>query len=221
MNYEKILYQYLSTCDGIIRNVFFNLYTIVETLEKKEQPAAVKYICENAFKIESDNSYRIDKEYYTKEQAQKAELKISQKFTPTLNSLITDCSQKQVPVIEFYEKAWLLIQSSVLKTKRERALALFRLVSHELIPYRSVGIGITMENEEYKSIVASLGNDLLNDMEYILRLDYEQRTQRASLLVDRLLSLNSKQSQAVYMAILLDAIEDKVKDEIKSTLQEI
>ena len=58
-------------------------------------------------------------------------------------------------------------------------------------------------------------------MEYILKLDYDQKTQRASLLLDKMLGLNSKDEQTVYLALLMKAIENNIREEIKEALDNI
>ena len=221
MNYKEKVAKFFSSCDGLVRNVFFEAYLLIESLDKEDQPAALMYLCENAYRTKSDASNRIDKEFYTPEQLEKAEWKIVEKFTPSLNALIEICTKNKVEPIVFYTKAWELINSSGLKTKRERALALFRMADHELVPYRSVGMGLTMENSEYQKIVESLENSVLEDTEYILKIDYDQKTQRASLLVDRLLSLHSKEEQVVYLSIIMNEIESNVKEDLKSILDRI
>jgi len=221
MKYEKLIHDFLSVCDGRISNVFYELYSIVDSLDEAEQPAAVMYVCENAYRIESDYSYRIEKDYYTVPQAWKAEQKLTEKFIPAIKSEINACAKAGIEPIELYSRMWKLIQSSMFKSKRERALALFWLADYKLIPYRSVGIGLTMENDEYKATFDSFPKSLLDETRYILKMDYDQKTQRASLLVDRLLSLNSKEEQTVYMTAIMDEIGDNVKAAVTSALDNI
>lgn len=221
MQYVKALSDFLSTCDGLVRDVFFSIYSIIESLDATEQPAAVMFLCENALTLKSDYSKRIEKGYYTDAQAENADKKINRKFKPILNQLIEKSSKNSVPSFEFYKSVWEIIQSSIFRTKRERALALFKVVDHDLIPYRSVGTGLSMEQEEYKLIVDELEQTVLDDTEYIMKLDYEQKTQRASLLVDKLLSLHNKEKQTVYMALLINGIESNVKEELKDMIENI
>ena len=221
MQYEKILSDFLSTCDGLVRDVFFSIYSIIESLDETEQPAAVMYVCENALSTKSDYSKRIEKQYYTDEQVEKAEEKIDKKFSILLDSLIEESSKNAVKPIDFYKAVWKMIQSSVLKTKRERALALFKVVDHSLIPYRSVGMGLSMKQERYESIVDAITEPVLYDTAYILRLDYQQKTQRASLLVDKLLALNSKEEQTVYMSIVMHEIEKNIKKEVMAAIENL
>ena len=221
MNYKTILAEFFSTCDGIVRDVFFSVYSILESLDKTEQPAAFMYVCENALNSKSDYSNRIEKNYYTDMQVQKADEKINKKFMPALNALIEESARNSVSPLDFYAHVWDLIQSPILKTKRERALAVFRVVNHKLIPYRSVGIGLSMDDELFDNIVDDLENSVLADTEYILKLDYEQKTQRASLLLDKLLALKSVEEQVVYMSIIMNEVENNIRHEVKAALERI
>ncbi|MCH5352457.1 MAG: hypothetical protein J1E06_03220 [Acutalibacter sp.] len=221
MTYKKILDEFLSTCSGKVQNVFFKLYLIIESLDESEQLPAFIYICDKALSSKSDYSKRVDKEYYTEEQVDLADKKINKKFVPLLDSLIEECAKRAVEPIDFYSRIWSLIQSSIFRSKRERALAVFRVASHDLIPYRNVGIGLSMEEEQFQKIVDSLGDTILDDTQYILKLNYEQKTQRASLLVDKLLALESRDEQAVYMAIIMSALKKNIKGEIDEAIERI
>ena len=72
MNYKKMLDDFFSTCDGKVINVFFVAYNLIESLDETEQPPAVMYLCENAWRVDNDGSYKIDKDYYSSEQLKRA-----------------------------------------------------------------------------------------------------------------------------------------------------
>ena len=221
MNYKTILDDFFSTCDGPVLDVFFSAYSILESIEAVDQPAALMYVCENALAIETNGSQRIEKNYYNDEQLKRANKKINQKFLPALDKLITECSKQSVTPQEFYGGLWELIQSPILSTKRERAYAVFRVIDHRLIPYRSVGTGVSMDEEMYNKVIDTIDTRILEDTEYILQLRYEQRTQRASLLLDKLLSLKTREQQVAYMAIIMNEIENKIRDKVKLALEKV
>ncbi len=75
-----------------------------------------------------------------------------------------------------------------------------------------------MSNEEYRQILKDMGEEFLSETEYILDLDYEEKTQRASLLVDKLLMLNDRKKQSVYMAKIINSVEKNIKESIKGML---
>lgn len=58
-------------------------------------------------------------------------------------------------------------------------------------------------------------------MKYILALHYPQKTQSTSLLVDTLLSLPSRESQAVFLATLIDTVTKSTKENIKESIDSL
>ena len=152
MDYQTKIKSFLSTCSGRVMNVYYELYTIVDSLEDSNQAAAIQYICENYYEFENDSSYEIKKDYYSDKQLEQ----ISRKFTKIdlnglIESLANESSQKGVSPDEFYSILWNTIKKKF-KTKRELALALSVITKNELIPYRAVGIGLSMTDEEYKEL---------------------------------------------------------------------
>lgn len=218
MDYLKEIKDYLSACSGKIMNVYYELYKIVEQMNENEQPAAIKFICEHIDSIDSDSSYEVTKDYYTDEQLKR----ISQKFAETnlhgkISSLAEKSAKEKLPPAEFYTLLWSKMKQTY-KTKRERALLLYELTKNDLIPYKAVGTGLSMSNEEYRQILTDIGEELLGETEYILALDYEQKTQSASLLVDNLIKLNDRSKQSVYMSMIIKAVELKIKKNIREML---
>lgn len=218
MDYIKEIKEYLSVCSGKIMNVYYELYAIVEKIDEKEQPVAIEFICEHIESIDSDNSYKITKNYYTDEQLKR----VTRKFVETgLHGIISDIAEnaakEKLPPVQFYTLLWNRLIKTY-KTKRERALILYELPKNDLIPYKAVGTGLSMSNEEYRQTLKDIGEEFLSETEYILDLDYEQKTQRASLLVDKLLMLNDKKKQSVYMAKIINSVEKNIKESIKEML---
>ena len=59
MDYKEQLTGYLSSCDGKACDVFYEIYSIIGSLKAIEQPLAVRFMCENVFKIDSDYFERV------------------------------------------------------------------------------------------------------------------------------------------------------------------
>lgn len=222
MNYKERLYNYFSTCSGKISDVFYEVYDIIISLEETEQPLAVRFTCENIFNVRSDLSHEIKKRYYTLEQYRKAVDASKNKFRPILDLIIQDCLEKAVDEDIFYVRVWMIIrENSIFRSKRERAYALFTLADHPLVPYRNVGVGISMENEDFKQIIDGFKDALVPETKYILKAPYDQKTQRSSLLVDRLQELDSVEKQTVYLAVILEELEDKIKNQMKEAIEQL
>ena len=222
MDYQERLHQFFSVCSGKVSDVFYELYDIIISFDNEEQPLAVRYACENVFNVESDSTYRIEKRYYSLEQYRKAVDIARKKFEPILNDLIQNSIRDSVDEDTFYRKVWTIIQNNkMFKTKRDRAYALFVLADNSLVPYRNVGTGISMENDEYRKIIDSFDASAILDTRYILKTSYDQRTQRASLLLDKLLALESKEERTVYFSIVLEELEDTLKGKMKEAIDNL
>ena len=131
----------------------------------------------------------------------------------------TDSSKNNVQPIEFYRKIWNKL-CSYCRNDKETAYVLFVLVDHDLIPYRNVGIGISMSDEDYAAGAKKIRTTIFKDTMYIFSLRYEEKTQQASLLLDQLLSLEDKNLQTIYMSMIIQLVERNIKDRLKDCIDE-
>ena len=220
MDYKRQLDAYLSTCAGGVLNVFYEIYQIIKSVEPDSQPEAVMYFVDTLDQSHSDESHEVTKDYYTEKQLNAAREKFRKKKIRTLiTQEVNEASKNNVPPIGFYRNIWGKL-TSYCKNDREAAYVLFTLVDHRLIPYRGVGIGVSMSDEEYEACVQKIGDTVFWDTMYIFQLNYEQKTQYASLLVDKLLALEDRNLQTVYMSLILKMVEKNMRDRLKSSIED-
>lgn len=220
MDYKLQLETYLSTCAGTVLNVFYEIYQIIKAVEPESQPEAIMYFIDILDQTKSDDSHEVTKNYYTDKQISKIREKFRKKKVRTLISQeVNEASKNNVEPIEFYRRIWSKL-SAYCKNDREFAYVLFILVDHNLIPYRGVGIGLSMSDEDYAAGVKEIGDTIISDTMYIFNLQYEQKTQYASLLVDKLLSLEDKRLQTIYMSIIMKFVEKTIRDRLKDYIEE-
>lgn len=223
MEFKRVIDPIMRRSDGRVVDVFFELFTLLSSLEKDIQVSAFQYICENIKDVDYTEDNRIAiKKYYTAEQIKKYIPRIKERFTNEMTAILYDASKNKLSSEEFYKKIWLLINSNkICKNKREKALATFFFVDSDLIPYRAVGQGISMTDDEYSSIIDSLDTDLVKDMGLIMQIEYKQKTNRASLLVEKLDSLNTLEEKAVFLSMILQKAEDNIKQEIRESIDNL
>ena len=175
MEFKKVIDPIMARGEGRVIDIFYELFTLISSCESDIQSSAFQYVCENVKKIKMEEDNRIlVKEHFTDEQLEKYIPRIKEQFTREMNSLLFEASKSKQPPEDFYKKIWLLINSNkICKNKHEKVLAAFWFVDNDLIPYRAVGKGISMENEEYSSIINSLDDNLVRDMEMIMKIEYE------------------------------------------------
>lgn len=221
MSYKKRINDYLSKCAGTVYDVVYDLYTIIETCDESDQVDAFKYICENIYNIESDNSQIANEKAVTEDQFIVSMERVEVKLNEFINSLAKKCSMDNVDSVEFYTKLWKYIKSTkICKSKRDRVIALSIITKNEFIPYVAVGTGVSMDSEKYSEIIDSFDEIVFNKILYMLENDYEQKTQRYSLLLDEILSQTSKDNQIVLLSLIMGIQKSHLIDKIKNNLDE-
>ncbi len=223
MDYKNKLDLLINHASGKAIDVFYEFFLIISAQKKEDQGRALEYLCESVNRSGDDGEYDLPvKRHYTEEQASRMMAKIEDEFVEEAEQLVLDSSKNSVPPEEMYQDLWTLISSNrICKNKHEKALAIFVLMNNDIVPYRAVGTGISMENEKFSSIVQEIGEDLIADAEMILKIQYEQKTQRASLLIERLNSLKNPEEQSVYLSIVLETLRKNIKKAIKEKIEEV
>ena len=221
VNYSEMIDNYLKKCSGRAIDVFYELYQFVEPLDSSEQALAIKHICENAEEIDSDGSYTA-KNHFSELQLSKIDSKFRKKnLFEKINDLALSSAINAVNPIEFYSSVWALIVSLTTNSTRERALALFALSKCELVPYRSIGTGISMEDDEYRQLIGQIDSALIDNVEYIFKLHYPQKTQLSSLLLDWLLCIKDKRAQVVFLSIVINNLKRTTREKIMSAIDNV
>jgi hypothetical protein len=219
MDYKSILTNYLSTCSGNVLDVFYEIYQILKTFDEALQPEVIMCFIDTFSAVKSDNSH-VAKHHYTTKQLDYVQKKFqNKKIRKLISDEASQSSKANIAPLEFYKNVWKKL-SAFCKNDREFAYALFLLIDHDLIPYRNVGIGISLSEEDYTAGAKKIRSTIFDDTMYILDLPYEQKTQRTSLLVDRLLSLDDKNLQAIYMSMILNYTEHSLKEHIKDCIDD-
>lgn len=215
MTYKEKIKDLFSKGDGRVIDLFYEVFCYILSLENSEQIDVVQYVCEKAktFGTDDENNIKIRK-YYTEEKFIKC-LNNAEKFKLKAKELVYDSSKNNVSMIDFYEQFWdMLTSNRICKNRYEKALALFFVVDSDLVPYHAVGVGLSMDDSLFATILTERIEPLMNDVDMILRIDYDEKTQRASLLVDKLLSLETIEQKSVFMAILIDKLDDIFKEKL-------
>ena len=222
MDYKQQIYGYISTCSGKVRDVFYELCQIINSVNEELQPHALMFLLENIFDIDSDNTRETAKNYYTDEEANQINEEFSKtNFREFLHEYISNASKENIEPIDFYTHVWSMLRAACHYVDKKTALALFLLADDCLIPYRKIGTGIEKSDETFSEIIDMMNSNQLADMKYILALHYPQKTQSTSLLVDTLLSLPSRESQAVFLATLIDTVTKSTKENIKESIDSL
>lgn len=222
MKFKEKIDKIFTQSDGLVIDVFYELYVFINSLESEQQYKAFGYMCENAKRGEIDeDNLVVVKKHFTEEKIDKYLAKVKDRFVEEIEKMIVDSSKNNIPSDVFYGKVWNLIQSNkICKTRYEKALATFTFVDNVLIPYIPVGTGLSMEDDKFNSIIDSFDASIIKETKMIMQMKYDQKTQKSSLIVEKLQNLNFEE-QSVYLSIVLDMLEEKIKDELKAKIDSI
>ena len=222
MDFKKRIDQILTRSNGLVIDVFYELYIFINSLDSEQQFDAFSYMCENAkcSSVDEENLVNV-KNHFTEERLDKYLTKVKNRFVQEIEKMIVDSSKNGIPSDAFYKEVWNLIQSNkICKTKYEKALATFTFVDNALIPYIPVGTGLSMEDDKFNSIIDSFDPSIIKETRMIMQMKYDEKTQKSSLIIEKLQNL-SFEEQSVYLSIVLDMIEERIKDDLKSKIDSI
>lgn len=148
-----------------------------------------------------------------------------------INALFGQQLSKNLPQKEFYKKVWeVVIQSPSLDTEKAKIFALYVIRSDARTPYYQLNLdnSVQMSNEAFSNYSQSL-KEYIQKAQFILRTNlFEQRTSRASVLLDLIEELKSREEKAVLMSHLMAMQQlaslnqqlDELKKKLSKTLDD-
>lgn len=216
MDYKEKITELFSKGEGRLVDLFYELFCYILTLDFKQQVDSLQFVCENAKKIKnSDDNTIIIKEYYKEGMIEKY-WENAIRLKDQSQQLAFDCSKNNIKLVDFYEKLWnLILTNKYCRSKREKAFGLCLIIDSNFIPYRAVGIGISMDDEQFNNIINEIKEFAIADMDMILQINYEQKTQQASLLAEKLQQLETLEQRSIFLSLLIEKIESKLKEKIQ------
>ena len=137
-----------------------------------------------------------------------------------IGNIVTNLSKQNSSEKEFYHKLWEKIQDNILFPDEDAQIYFLScLWKSNLIPYYQLDEGIRMENEEYRDRIKKLG-DILKKADYIIYAQLEQKTQRASLLMNLANGLEDERDKTVFWAYTLTTMPLKMPKDLVDELFE-
>lgn len=175
----------LSTWDGEFEDLCFELYSMLEKETKEGVFEYFQLICEKLEDIDSDKSRKIDA-YFTEGEIDGFRSLYGKYVDVSINSVRCKVVSQKLQIKDFYRLLWQLVfENSILTSEKEKAFGLLWILADAGIPYRDIGTPLSMEDDEYKSIVDD-NKESVKRIQYILSIPLKQRTEVASLILNEL-----------------------------------
>lgn len=139
--------------------------------------------------------------------------KLIHRYGPIVDAYLEELQEEDFTEGEFYERLWNYIaESPVFQDKKARIIALFNCAIDRRIPYFQINRTkiLSMDDEEYYAIQEAIGNKLFAKLEYVLNANFEQKTERASLIVQMLDSCTNYKERCVLMTRIISYFEREI-----------
>lgn len=187
--------EVLSKYKGTPIDMCFQIYIIVRQSEK---PAEIlQYFYENNEDIESNEEYEIPIIFSQQEKSD-----LESQYGNLVDGILEKLIKKNQNASMFYEELWENINCDLLfETDKEKVFAMYYILIDSRIPYFETLEGTKMSNETFRKYFILLSK-LLKKARFIISNDYEQQTERASLLLELFEEVDNKDEKIVLMSFI-------------------
>lgn len=187
----------LKTLDGNQMDVCYQICEVITSVKGKEVEL-LRFFYENAEMIEKSGAIEVEK-VFSEDDYEIYE----SRYGKMINGILEATLQKGLSEEEFYRTLWNEIsESSVLEDKKAKVFAVFYIWIDVRIPYFKLESGIQMEDEEFFEITLKRLKDI-KKIRFIMSTKMEQKTERASLLIKVLDSIENEREKSVLMAQIM------------------
>lgn len=141
------------------------------------------------------------------------ESSLMERYGSYVNQKIEELIEENLETHEFYEKlADFIVFDNVLQDGAAGAIAILDCVIDKRFPYHKVDVSkaLTMDQENYLEIIKTIGDDELNQIDSALNYGFEQKTERASVVLSLIEARDSYEERVVMMSRVLNHFEREI-----------
>ena len=188
----------LTTSKSDLLNLSWYVYGMIKSSDTPE--IELRYFYETYYDSIDSSEENILETHFSEEDSKHLEVQ----FGKLIDAMLDNTQSRNLPDNEFYATLWnQIINCSYFITDDQRAFALYYIWIDKRIPYYHLSDGMHMSNEAYRKNTEEL-IDEIKKMRYILNASYlSQKTERASLVLDILEKVNTKEKQVVLLSQLI------------------
>lgn len=159
------------------------LYAQIIAAETDDQPILLQYACELFLTCESKESYIVtDSEYLPEKE------KLKELYEDITDSILLSYLKRGHQELEFYTQLWKAITSnSVFPDEKSKVFSLYEILIDARIPYFHIDAEVlySMSNERFKELRKE-NRSMTQKIRFILLMKFEQKTEKASALLNEL-----------------------------------
>lgn len=191
----------INQCAAILR--------IIDQAEDADRAALIRFAAELIEMVKSNHQGGSNDDLILitdneKERLQERFGKISDEM---LKALIAENLEESI----FYQKLWGIVNNPFFSESNAREFVFYNLLMDSQIPYFKVDDGLRMSNDEFQKTLGALFS-LKAEVRFLLKRDFDQRTQRASNLLDLFDKVTDRNEKVVLMAYLLGQCSNSIDE---------
>ncbi|HIW41121.1 MAG TPA: hypothetical protein H9743_03125 [Candidatus Mediterraneibacter vanvlietii] len=194
---KQSIIEILKNYSGSKEDIAYLIYNNA-IINSGNEPLAMALFFEISEEIESNNKKHAEK-VFSEEEKYQLTLTYGKMIDGALEALL----RRGLSKADFYGELWSFInESKMLSDKKLKAFTLYYLWIDVRLPYFELEDGIKMSNEDFIDISKNLTEEIKR-IRFILNTPTDQKTERASRLVNMIENLVSQEEKTVLMAHIL------------------
>ena len=205
---------YLECVKGEKYDITAEIFRMIK--EEKEPDSALQYFLMNANGIESSEEKEAEI-FFTVTEINEYE----KKFGKLVEGIIDKLISQKLEEDEFYSQIWNRIErpDSEFETEKEKVFALYKIWMNRKVPYFKLSDGMKMQNEKYKNIATEKMMQV-KKASFIVNSEFEQRTEKSSLLLELIEQCESEEEKVVMLALILTMSEKRAVSDLLDMLKD-
>ncbi|WP_455534674.1 hypothetical protein [Roseburia inulinivorans] len=207
-------FAYLECVKGEKYDITAEIFKMIK--EEKEPDSALQYFLMNANSIESSEEKEAEI-FFTVTEINEYE----KKFGKLVEGIIDKLISQKLEEDEFYSQIWKRIErpDSEFETEKEKVFALYKIWMNRKVPYFKLSDGMKMQNEKYKNIATEKMMQV-KKASFIVNSEFEQRTEKSSLLLELIEQCESEEEKVVMLALILTMSEKRAVSDLLDMLKD-
>lgn len=146
-------------------------------------------------------------------------------YGETVDSLIEVCIKRalrdQLDADSFYSAIWnSIVHNSLFAEQEERIFATYYVLIDKRIPFFTISEGLSMDNTDFRRLISDC-KDSIQIIKFILALDFDQKTQEASNLLDVILNQDTYEKKVVLLANILTEVRKDGRELVSDLLKQL
>ncbi len=205
--YLELIEEKLSTFSEAPIELSYQLYKIIEDAPKDIQTDIFAHVCKLFGTMETDKSGINNDKYFFVDDEDELKKSYGDLIDELLFTVLKKAIKAGYDENQFYLEVWTdIVCNSSFKTEKEKVFAMYYIIIDKKIPYFKIKAGLTLDDKVFKKLIME-NFEVVQKIVFILYNEFEQKTQRASNLLDVILEQESYELQVILLSVLLDIIK--------------